>query len=120
MSPDLALFILPGDFDDVSITLMITGQRIERERERKRGGATDREFLPSIHGATDPPSFILPALKCKVSTNLSLHKSLLCWTERGRGQRLSQPTSADDRVFIDQEGERQGGKKRQDVCLSGM
>lgn len=74
-------------------------------------------FFPSIHGAADPPSFILPALKCKVSSSPSLHKSLLCWTERGRGQRLSQPTSADDGVFIDQEGERQGGtKKRQNVC----
>lgn len=36
MSPDPALFILPGDDDDVSITLMITGQRVERERERER------------------------------------------------------------------------------------
>ena len=41
------------------------------------------------------------------------HKSRLCWTERGRGRRLSQPSSADERVFIDQEGERgrEGGRK---------
>lgn len=80
-------------------------------------------LFPSIHGATDLPSFILPGPKCKVSASLSPHKSLLCWTERGRGRRLSQPTSADERVFIDREGEREGkarGGKRPGVCLSGL
>jgi len=101
LSPDPALFILLGDGDDdVSITLTITGQRGERER----GG--ERESLPSIRHATDLPSFILPGPKCKVTASPSSHKSLLCWTERGRGRRLSQPASADERVFIDQEGER--------------
>lgn len=94
-----------------------------RTERRERDGGGERESLPSIHGATDLPSFILPGTKCKVSASLSPHKSLLCWTERGRGRRLSQPSSVDERVFIDQQGEREGGRrgrKRQDVCLSGL
>lgn len=66
------------DDDDVCIAGMITGQG----GETKAGG---REFLSSTHSATDPPSFMLPGLKCKVSGSRSSHKSLLCWTERGRG-----------------------------------
>lgn len=55
------------DDDDVSIKLMITGQREERERETE----VEKESLPTIHGATDLPSFILPGPKCKVSAGLS-------------------------------------------------
>lgn len=90
---------------------MITGQREERDR----GG--ERESLPSIHGATDLPSFILPGPKCKVSASLSPHKSLLCWTEKGRGRRLTQPAPADERVFIDQDGGRTE-RKEEDGCVS--
>lgn len=103
----------PGDDDDVSITVMITGHIDDREGDRGR----ERESLPSIHGATDLPSFILPGPKCKVSASLSPHKSLLCWTERGRGRRLLQPTSADERVFIDQQGE-MGGREEDAGCVS--
>lgn len=75
--------------------------RTERWGERERR---------SFHGATDLLSFILPGLKCKVSSSLRPHKSPLFWMERGRGRCLSQPTSTDDRVFIDQKG----GKGRED------